>query len=78
METKSESKIQNRFERKHTVYWINTVNATYMETQIELLLKQVTLTPRLLFLNYNQVVLWSYIVVHCCRYNTFPCLIFVH
>jgi hypothetical protein len=50
METKSVSKIQNGFEREHTVYWRNTVNVKYIKTQIELLIKQkVTITPRLLF-----------------------------
>jgi hypothetical protein len=81
MEIRSESKIQNEFEREHSVSWRSTINVTNMETQIEILIKQkVTVTPRLLFFNYNQVVWWSYIiiVVHCCRYNTFPCLSFVN
>ena len=57
METKSESKIQNGVEREHTICWRDTVKATYMKVQIALLVQQkVTATPRLLFVNYNEVV----------------------
>lgn len=69
METKSESKIQNGVEREHALCWRNIVKVTHIKAQIALLIQQkVTTIPRLLFVNYNEVVWWPYIIIvlHCC------------
>ena len=57
-ETKSESKIQKGVERERTVYWKDIVKGT---APVALPIQQkVTATPRLLFVNYNEVVWWPY------------------
>jgi len=74
MQKKSESKIENGVEWEQGVYWRDIVKVTYMKARIALLVQQmVKSTFRLLFIYYNEVVLWPYIVIvlHCCWNNVF-------